>query len=295
MENECVFMNSIGLMKSCDFFSTELSVHYLQKMINIQFDHMTIYVRGEMLSYFVYDILPKINKLFIIVSGDSDLTFPYEVLSKEQMDLLYNCHYLVKIFSQNTTVQNDVKIIQIPIGLDYHTISNNPNHIWKLCDEPHIPCLQEKLLMTIKNKTKPFYEREIKIYCNFTLSDFQDRWNHRKDSLKIIPKELLKINNHFTPRSINWNMTTTYAFVLSPFGRGMDCHRTWEILCLGSIPIVKAPEFKQLFNDLPVLIINEWNEINKELLENTILSFKNKKFDYKKLELKYWLNLIQHS
>ena len=38
-----------------------------------------------------------------------------------------------------------------------------------------------------------------------------------------------------------------YTFILSPAGIGLDCHRTWEALCLGCIPIVCIPEFKNLF------------------------------------------------
>jgi hypothetical protein len=83
-----------------------------------------------------------------------------------------------------------------------------------------------------------------------------------------------------------------FTFVLSPFGIGMDCHRTWEALCLNSIPIIKAPNFKHLFEDLPVLVIDEWNEINERLLYNTIQKFKNINFNFDKLKLTYWLNKI---
>ena len=32
---------------------------------------------------------------------------------------------------------------------------------------------------------------------------------------------------------------SSYKFALSPEGNGIDCHRTWECLYLGVIPIVK--------------------------------------------------------
>ena len=86
---------------------------------------------------------------------------------------------------------------------------------------------------------------------------------------------------------------TKYSFVLSPFGIGMDCHRTWEALCLGAIPILKAPHFTKMFEDLPVLIVNEWSDITESLLNNTIRDFKNKNFNYNKLTLQYWINRIK--
>jgi hypothetical protein len=81
-----------------------------------------------------------------------------------------------------------------------------------------------------------------------------------------------------------------YTFVLSPTGIGLDCHRTWEALCLGCIPIVCVKEFKTLFNNLPVLLVNDWKEVTQELLENTIQDFKNRTFNKNKLTLKYWVN-----
>ena len=96
------------------------------------------------------------------------------------------------------------------------------------------------------------------------------------------------------PRTINWINIKNFTFVLSPFGNGMDCHRTWEALCLGSIPIIRAPRFKDLFKDLPVLIVNDWYEINQDLLINTIKIFQNTKFNYEKLNLEYWINKIKN-
>jgi hypothetical protein len=138
---------------------------------------------------------------------------------------------------------------------------------------------------------KPFYERIPKIYVNFTKGN--DRFGQRRGSLENIPRDLLEINDSFTPRTINWQKISNYSFVLSPFGIGMDCHRTWEALCLGCIPVVKAANFSKLFEDLPVLIVNDWNEVNRELLNTTIENYKTKTFNYKKLQLKFWVNKIK--
>ena len=73
---------------------------------------------------------------------------------------------------------------------------------------------------------------------------------------------------------------------------GLDCYRTWEALCLGCIPIICVKEFKTLFNDLPVLIVEDWSEINQELLENTIKDFRNRTFNKNKMTLNYWAKYI---
>lgn len=299
MEHLCYFVNSRGILKSCHFHSKNPKSScnddkdYLYFMLKNMFNGMSIYVCSDLLNFFVNNILPKINTNFVLVSGDSDMCVPIEALSKIDFMKLIKSQYLIKWFVQNTQLQEINKIIQLPIGLDYHTISNNPSSSWKLPEESHLPGDQEMTLVNIREQFEPFYKRIQKIYVNFTLST--DRFGDRKKSLEQIPHNLLEINTTFTPRTINWNKTVKYAFVLSPFGNGMDCHRTWEALCLGSIPIVKAPNFRKLFEDLPVLIVKEWSDINQELLEETIKNFETKTFNYNKLQLNYWVNQIRNN
>lgn len=300
MENLCCYVNSRGLLKSCDFHSSNPKsscnndFKYLTDMVqsNKMFDNMSIYVCSDLVLFFIINILPKIKHNFVLVTGDSDLNVPKEILSEKHFNLLINSRYLLKWFAQNTQIQNCDKIVQLPIGLDYHTISNNPNHKLKLSNENHLPKFQEIILQKIKISSKPFYERINKIYVNFSRSTY--RFNDRTKSLQIISKNLLVMNQTFTPRTINWKNVIKYTFVLSPFGNGMDCHRTWETLCLGSIPIIKAPNFKALFEDLPVLIVNNWSEVTEDLLNTTILNFKSKSFKHEKLTLEYWVNKFKN-
>jgi hypothetical protein len=81
---------------------------------------------------------------------------------------------------------------------------------------------------------------------------------------------------------------------LSPPGGGLDCHRTWEALILGCIPIVKRFNIplENVYADLPVLIVDDWEDVTEELLVSTIKDFNSRTFDYNKLTLKYWVDLI---
>jgi hypothetical protein len=275
--------------------SCKIDKKYLNEMIklNKMFDGISIYICSDLLSFFVNSILPKIEKKFVLVSGDSDLCVPLEALTKQQTHILLNSQFLIKWFIQNTRFNTHEKIVQLPIGLDYHTIYNNPRHFWKLKSEGSLPKKQEMILLEIRKKMKPLYQRIPKIYVNFTLSN--DRFGDREKSLKLIPNDLLIKKNNRLPRTYNWKNITNYAFVLSPFGVGMDCHRTWEALCLGSVPIVCAPNFRKLFEDLPVLIVNNWSDINETLLNETIETYKTKTFNFDKLQLKYWRTLINNS
>ena len=299
MEQTCDFVNSRGLLKSCAFHSRtpksscSNDTAYLMQMLRSGAMHngMSIYVCSNLLKWFVLNALPHIKHDFVLVSGDSDMCVPMEAITPREMNALMNNPHLLKWFAQNLVLYNDAKLIQLPIGLDYHTISENPMHHWRMDEEGTQPILQEKILIELREKMQPFHERTPLIYVNFTAKN--DRFHQRKTSISQIPRNLLAINIGDVKRTTNWKNITQFAFVLSPFGMGMDCHRTWEALCLGAIPIVKANGFKPLFDGLPVLVINEWHEITPSLLDETIQLFKVKKFKYEKLTLNYWTNMIK--
>ena len=51
-------------------------------------------------------------------------------------------------------------------------------------------------------------------------------------------------------------------FIASPEGNGIDCHRTWEAIYLGLIPIVNDNYLNRFFASLglPIICTNDWNE-----------------------------------
>ena len=49
-----------------------------------------------------------------------------------------------------------------------------------------------------------------------------------------------------------------------------------------------------LFDELPVLLVNDWSDINNDLLTKTIDTFRGKRFNYDKLLLKYWVNKFKN-
>ena len=298
MENDCHFVCSRGLLKSCTFHSSNPNsscandcLHLKQMLMQGKMhDGMSIYVCSDALSRFVLNVLPHIKHTFVLVTGDSDMCVPMEALGPSETKALVNNPHLLKWFTQNMQVLYHEKMVQLPIGLDYHTIANDPIHIWNTDGDKSDPMFQEGALIEFRERMKPFHERIPLIYVNFSINN--DKFKQRKCSLDEIPNNLLEMNQTFSKRTTVWKNVIQFTFVLSPFGMGMDCHRTWEALCLGGIPILKAPIFKSMFEDLPVLIVNEWSEITRELLDETIHSFKTKEFKYEKLTLKYWTDMI---
>jgi hypothetical protein len=88
-----------------------------------------------------------------------------------------------------------------------------------------------------------------------------------------------------------------HKFVLAPHGVGLDCYRTYETLFLGSYPIVKTSSLDFIYKELPVLIVQKWEDVNLELIEKTYREFRapenQKRFNYDQLYVDYWNNTFR--
>ena len=116
------------------------------------------------------------------------------------------------------------------------------------------------------------------------------RRNHSINRPKIL--ETLK-NNNFYNISIDTSSYYTelpqYKFVISPEGNGIDCHRHYEALMAGCIPIVETNSIiKEKYGNVPILYTRDYSEITKDYLENVYDEYLNKKFNFSKLFMNYW-------
>lgn len=296
-ENNCQLVSSRGILKSCNIHSSRpvSSIHFVQEY---DFSHfksgMSIYVASTALRHFL-SYLDNIPGNFVLVSGDCDICVPNDIFLKEEHFFKFiENPKLIHWYSQNCIVKHE-KITQIPIGLDYHTMSLR-DHSWG----PKTVCTkQEEMLINIEQNSKPFWNRIKKCYANFQFLITTRFAYDRIDAIKNVQNDLVFYEPKSNTREKCWNTQSNYSFVISPHGNGLDCHRTWEALCLGCIPIVKTSPLDPLFDGLPVLIVNNWSDINDDLLKNTIDKFKTKhlakELQYEKLHLQYWMNKIHNS
>jgi hypothetical protein len=57
-----------------------------------------------------------------------------------------------------------------------------------------------------------------------------------------------------------------HQFVIAPEGNGIDTHRIWEALYVGTIPIVKRHPALRWFEEWPILFVDSWREVTEEHL-----------------------------
>ena len=286
-EETVKYVSSRGILHSCDVIPTDITSS--TKKVTIDYSKIkegsVVYIHGSAIPEFSKN-LNKLQHKIILVSGDSDESIPDMVFdTDDDFKNFIESDKIIHWFSQNAT------ITQIPIGLDYHTLANSSKHSW---GSRQLPSEQEEILMNLKKNSVSFENREIKCYSNFHFNMSSSKFGYdRSDAINKIDKELMFYEPSQISRTESWKNQIKYAFVVSPHGNGLDCHRTWEALVLGCIPIVKTSPLDSLFDNLPVLIVNDWSDITRELLEKTVFKFSNGQFNYDKLHLKYWMNIIR--
>lgn len=258
-------------------------------------DYDTIYITNLNLKKIYKQIMKIIQKLFILVSGEGDCECPKEIFNgDEEFNEFINWKYLQHWFCQNCFITHP-KITLIPLGLDYHTMMYY-SHIRGDRGPKITPIEQEIQIFDILQNTKPFWERIPLCFGNFQHLITTKYGKDRVDAINMIPSKLIYYDSKLEKKHTLKNQTS-FAFVVSPFGQDYECIRTWEALCLGCIVIIRKSLLDDLYKDLPVLIINDWSEINTELLNTTIMKFKekhlNNEFKYEKLYKKYWAIKIE--
>jgi hypothetical protein len=81
-----------------------------------------------------------------------------------------------------------------------------------------------------------------------------------------------------------------YQFCACPPGMGIDTHRVWEALMVGTIPIVLTSPLNELYTELPVVIVDSFEAITPETLRMIygMMHAPGVKYNFSKLYMPYW-------
>jgi len=236
----------------------------------------------------IFKIVDNFYNPFILIILETD----FFTLTEEML----NQPLLKHIYCWNKPFDHE-KITAIPIGLN-HSRQYDSLINWK--KDNNINLDREKLLCINFSPETNSIRGEL-------VEKGKNEWSDFCDIFKYIPnqKSYWKQSNIEGKILVNvtnplyYHLINKYKFILSPSGAGPDCHRTWEALYMGCIPIVISSSINELYEDLPILVINDWNEINKEFLEKKYIEImnknKNNEYNINKLYLQFWLDKINNN
>jgi hypothetical protein len=152
-------------------------------------------------------------------------------------------------------------------------------------------------------------------YCKITL-----KANHFPES--ISPSKLLYLNHRIetNPTERRWlydhfankkwcdirhpypkgetesyrNELIDHKFLICPRGNGIDTHRLWEALYCGVIPVVRRHmTHSMLEGNLPVLFVDDYREVDEDLLNKTYENFSTRKWNRDMLRVSWWIDKMK--
>jgi len=100
--------------------------------------------------------------------------------------------------------------------------------------------------------------------------------------------------NGISNTQVSFDTLPSYKFVVSPEGNGIDCHRHYEALIAGCIPIVERnPLTEEKYRNCPVLWTDDYSEITPAYLDAVYEGMKGQVYDFSRLFLSYYPPNVQ--
>ena len=259
------FFESLSDLSFGDPYKGIISPNYNYIIDNtLDIDIPILYIDTGRLSSLL-NVVSTINKKFIIISHNSDITYNENIIN-------FIPNNVIRVWCQNYNgIEND-RIKPLPIGLE--------RKIWFPEQRK-----QDVIKDNINNNKS---DRARKVYMNFdpNTNHLRREWFNYLKNKSFVEKEMIgngKDYQNYISKLIS------YEFVVSPPGNGIDCHRNWECLYLGAIPIIQKSNFSnQMFSDMPVLLVDSYTDINEDLLNNY-----RKSGNLDKIYQDYWFKKIK--
>lgn len=208
--------------------------------------HALVSERSGDLDSFVEAALPTIREPFVLVTTDGDSTVP-DSLPDETVRHLLESPYLRGWYTQNYGSAGDTRIRPVPIGLDLHTRASYRS-----------PGEQLETLRRTRQDPRSGRDGGLRVFCDLELK--LNSPSRREAVAALRDCDHMVFQQRRTSRRRIWRRYARYPFILSAPGNGLDCHRTWEVLSLGRIVITRRSSLDPLYEGLPVVIVDDWEE-----------------------------------
>ena len=107
-------------------------------------------------------------------------------------------------------------------------------------------------------------------------------------------KDWAEVNEQRVPYNVFLYNLSGSKFMICPVGNAIDCHRNWEVIYMRRVPVMtRDPYLEELYKDYPVLFVDDYSQVTKELLiENDDLFQKAQTMDLSGLTLPTFFDRI---
>jgi hypothetical protein len=240
-----------------------------------------IFVDSDAVGSFLQDVAPQIQTPFVLVSGDSDTSIPYSIEEATRASHLIRKGKILHWYAMNCQIQLDPDYFTcLPNGISQW---NHQREAMQLAFEEGVGLVggglkQQRRRSQSKKRESPMalisFDTGTNIIERMPLFELGCK-NETSSSLHDLAECIYngKMDGKLEQLEF-YRFVSTFKFVFSPHGAGLDCYRTYEALYLGCYPIVKKSSLDVLYENLPVLIVGEWDDITRNCLRKHIRAFR---------------------
>ena len=226
-----------------------------------------VFVKTDFLEEFFTQVHSQMRNPYILITHNSDYHVPQKYAS------YLDDEKLIVWFGQNVENCDHPKMKRLPIGL--------ANKMWGHGKVEIFADARQKV---------PAHERPVLLYMNFSKGTYLAERSKVVDLFQN--KSYCVVSEPKALRDYLEDLSRT-KFVLSPRGNGLDCHRTWEALLMGAIPIVRSSSLDSMYEGLPVLIVQNWEEVDETFLNQKYEEMKLQTFHLDRAQFAYWISTIR--
>jgi hypothetical protein len=265
-------------------------------------DGAVIWMRIEALPLFNREILPHLKSRFVLVTGESDWSTPSNFTWAART--LVESGKLIRWFASNYdgAAHGDI-ITPMPYGIEYpkRTDATFNRRAGSYCAIAMSPAEHEAEWDAFAAAVPPLAARDFRAIADFQFNNTSKSRIFGETREEVYAQLADNPNIAWAPKRRMDPMEprkrfARHVFMIYTYGRGLDGHRVWESLQLGCIPIVKKGPLDLLYRDLPVVSIDQWDEITEDNMQRWYRQF-GPGFDrapvHRILSMQYWNDRIR--
>jgi len=241
------------------------------------------------------------HPITLVLNNNHDRSWPEDLDNRTNFELILNETNLHAVYAGNARkLDGYPKLKPLPIGFKWQyrktTLFGEPkdgrsavyaNNTGTTPEEVETLFLSKERTPTVYFRSMMNSNRRTRLYVRDT------------PALQMMRYSIPDLLNNTAKNSMAWNLgkiTTEeyfqelkkHSFIVSPPGNGLDTHGTWEALSAGCIPIVPKSPLDSLFEDLPVWLVESWDEVTDESVERMHEEMRGKTYKWEKLFVPYW-------
>ena len=273
-----------SFMKDANFLNTEFATKVFEVMQTR--DYMTVFIDNiRLYKRQIESVKPEDERYVNALMARSDLlnlcsTFPqmkfiiFTNLEDTPIDDQIRVPDNVLCISAVNAIAYGDKVIPAPYGVQ-RRMNQSDDRIEKLIDSmEYVPSNPRGLLYVSHNESSNAKRLGIK-------SLFYD-------------KDWAEVNEQRVPYNVFLYNLSGSKFMICPVGNAIDCHRNWEVIYMRRVPVMtRDPYLEELYKDYPVLFVDDYSQVTKELLiENDDLFQRAQTMDLSGLTLPIFFDRI---